>query len=290
MSEFKYLLSAVAIMKYENDYAPEWVAYHYSAGVDHFYIFDNDFNSGLDTALKPFIDEGIVTLIPMPGTTMMFHAYNQALSSYKMESKYIAYIDTDEFIMSELSEPISKTVDHLFKILSTEEIQSSLKGKLPGGIGINWKMFGTSNHKTKPSGLILENYLYRGSEIEEANKHIKTIVNPRVVRQWSNPHFPVYSNGYYNLSQDGKIIHQAFYPEKSYSPLRIHHYFYKSEEEFMVRLKRKKADINISDKELKEHIERSLKNSATFNQIYDKSALKFVPRVKEELTKRGYSV
>ena len=56
MSNFKYQLSIASIMKYENDHVVEWIEYHHCIGVDHFYIYDNDENSGLLELLDYFIN------------------------------------------------------------------------------------------------------------------------------------------------------------------------------------------------------------------------------------------
>ncbi|MBR0260666.1 MAG: glycosyltransferase family 2 protein [Selenomonadaceae bacterium] len=39
---FLYDLAIVAILKNEGRYLKEWLDYHLSAGVDHFYLYDND--------------------------------------------------------------------------------------------------------------------------------------------------------------------------------------------------------------------------------------------------------
>ena len=125
---FKYGISAVAIMKYENPFVVEWIEYHNMIGISHFYIYDNDENSGLLELLKFFIDQKIVTLIHFPGDVLMFDAYNNAIENYKDESKYIAYIDTDEFIVNKnfipgdtsgKSESLFITVDKIFDTMMT---------------------------------------------------------------------------------------------------------------------------------------------------------------------------
>ena len=55
----KYRLSACAIMKNEQKNVLEWVAYHHAIGVDHFYIYDNDANSGMDRFLTSTLMQGL---------------------------------------------------------------------------------------------------------------------------------------------------------------------------------------------------------------------------------------
>ena len=54
-SLFRYELAVVAILKNEAPYVREWVEYHLVAGVDHFYLYDNDSEDNLAEVLKPLI-------------------------------------------------------------------------------------------------------------------------------------------------------------------------------------------------------------------------------------------
>ena len=146
MSEFKYVLSIVAIMKYEESYVAEWVAFHKVCGVQHFYIYDNNETSTMKQVLKPYIEQGIVTLIPWYGEVKMFAAYNDAIARFKNESKYLAYIDADEFIVPTIDAPICQLVEMTFDRLN--ETASKYESRIIGGIGVNWKVYGTSNHET----------------------------------------------------------------------------------------------------------------------------------------------
>ena len=241
MSDFKYILSVCAIMKYENRFVVEWIEYHHFIGVDHFYIYDNDINSGLPELLKYYTDNGIVTLIPFSGQSKQFVAYTDALTKYKDESKYIAFIDADEFIVTKLDEPVFKTVDNMFNSYNTDSKMSAL--------GINWRIFGTNHHKERPDGLVIDNYILYGNT--DDNRHIKSIINPRLCNSIDNPHYGLYQKDCYCKSQNGDIIHGPFYIDydKNYTPLRIHHYIFKSLEDFKFRLFKKKSSHSISDKE-----------------------------------------
>ena len=283
--DFKYTLSVATIMKLEEPYVAEWVAFHKCIGIQHFYIYDNDKNSTIADILKPYIEEGLVDLIPQYGDVQMFPAYQDALFRSKFESKYLAFIDADEFIVTELDEPVFETVNKLFDKFTDWPF---LQGKNPGALGINWNVFGTNGHIAKPEGLVIENYIRKGNT--EANNHIKSIVNPRVVKRINNPHYAELPANYCTVSQKGSTIQGPFFPDGSVSPLKINHYFYKSEEEFRKRLFRKKADIQISEEALRKHIEYNLQQAYIYNEIVDKSALKFADKVKAELQNKGYVV
>ena len=95
---FPYQLAVVAIMKCEGPYLKEWLDYHLSAGVDHFYIYDNDSPDNQAEIAKPYVEAGLVTYIPFPGKAMQSPAYNDALKKFRFQCRYMAFIDGDEFV------------------------------------------------------------------------------------------------------------------------------------------------------------------------------------------------
>lgn len=202
----------------------------------------------------------------------------------------IAFIDADEFLVPTIDQSLDKIVCNLFSkfndIAATR--LSKYDSREIGGIGVNWKIYGTNHHVAKPQGFIIENYLLRGET--EANRHIKSIVNPRAVVSWINPHFANYFSDYRSVSQTGLYLSGPFCYTENASPIRINHYFYKSVEEFKFRLKRKKCDIVISEEELAASIEQSLNEAELYNQIEDAIACRYVDQVKQELAQNGYKL
>ena len=94
--KFMYQLSIVTTVKNEAPYLREWLRYHISVGVQHFYLYDNDSQDNLDEVLKDFSD--YVTLTKIHGRVRQFDAYNDAINRFRYETKYMAVIDADEFI------------------------------------------------------------------------------------------------------------------------------------------------------------------------------------------------
>ena len=50
---FLYDLAIVAIMKNEAPYVKEWLDYYLAAGVNHFYIYDNESPDNMKDVLQP---------------------------------------------------------------------------------------------------------------------------------------------------------------------------------------------------------------------------------------------
>lgn len=231
-TEFKYNTAIVAIVKNEGPYIAEWIDFHKKIGFDKFYIYNNDSTDNTVNILQKYISEGVVDLIPYSGKNLQCFAYNDAIEKHKFECKYMACIDLDEYIL-----PMTTgTVRDLIDIIEVN--------KNAGGIGIHWCCFGSSGHKTKPLGRVIDNYLYRAEDSYKNHIAIKTFFNPRKVIAYPNPHYPVYRHGFININENGHRIVGACDSEITYSKVRINHYFCKSEEECKRKIARGKADID----------------------------------------------
>ncbi len=95
---FLYDLAIVAIFKDEARYLKEWLDYHLLAGVEHFYLYNNDSTDNYREVLAPYVEKNLVTLIDFPGKVMQVPAYNDAVEKFRFESRYMAFIDLDEFV------------------------------------------------------------------------------------------------------------------------------------------------------------------------------------------------
>jgi len=95
---FPYDLAVVAILKNEGPYLKEWLDYHLLAGVDHFYLYDNESPDNQAEVAKPYIEAGLVDYFPAPGKMMQHVVYNDAVKNFKFFCRYMTFIDGDEFI------------------------------------------------------------------------------------------------------------------------------------------------------------------------------------------------
>lgn len=94
---YPYRFSIVLIIQNEASYLEEWMEYHRMLGTEHFYIYDNKSTDDLKEFLTEYIEQGIVTYQYWTGGQS--EAYQHAVDHYKFESKYIAVIDVDEFLV-----------------------------------------------------------------------------------------------------------------------------------------------------------------------------------------------
>ena len=226
-TEKKYKLGIVVIAKNEEDYIKEWICFHKVMGFDKIILYNNDSTDNMVKEIKPFIEEGYIIYNEIHGAAQQLNAYNNALKKYSKLFKYLAFIDCDEFLFP---------VDGHETVLSVIEKTMKLD-KNAGGVCVNWAMFGSSGHETKPEGMLIDNFLWRSKLPGPGTRWIKTICNPDLVVRFSYPHYPIYKGGIYAITPQGNKCPEWCNPITEYVGLRNNHYFCKSKEQWIERRK-----------------------------------------------------
>ena len=224
----------------------EWVEYHLALGVGRVYLFDNNSTRvPIIPMLHRFITSGKVVYrylsdpLPFPRLpgdpprikNKQAYAYRQCIRNFKDKHEFMGFIDVDEFIV--VKDPQARFLDILERYRNY------------GGLTLNWMVFGTSGHVTRPAGGVLQNY-YRCHQ----HRLVKSIVNTRFVKDiGSDPHHFMYSSGYFAVDvnftkvplyanpQDGPI------PQYLFDTIYINHYELKSREDYLLKMNRGRADL-----------------------------------------------
>lgn len=228
--KFKYDLSIVCIVKNEVPYIREWIRYHLSIGVEHFYIYDNDSTDNLTEVLQEFKDK--ITYTKTSGRLRQLDAYNNALNRFSKETRYLGVIDADEFLYC------PENGHEVFPIIDEYLKQSKI-----GGLVVNWIIYGSSHFDSKPNGLVTNNFLYRSQFEFEKNRLVKTICNPRKVFSFTLTHAANYLPGFYAVNEEYQHIEWVTTKHTSVSKIRINHYYSKSREEFAAKRARGGGDV-----------------------------------------------
>ncbi len=229
---YNHTLGFVAIVKNEGDYIREWIAYHYlRCGRDTvFYIYDNESDDGLKEKIQDYIDRGIVIYTFFPGLQKQLAAYGDAISNYQNEVRYMAFIDIDEFLYSGKSDDLPETIQELIQSRSN-----------CAGLAVNWALYGSSGQENKTEGLVIERFLKRASQDFWGNEHIKTIANPRFIKNFISCHYPLFKPGCWSINTMKKRQRLWFNKDMDSDSLRLNHYFGKSREEFIAKKSRGRA-------------------------------------------------
>lgn len=155
-SRKEYEISLCTIFKNEAPFLKEWLEYHLLMGVEHFYMYNNNSDDNYVDILKPYIEKNIVTLIQWPDVPGQLSAYTHFYNNYRQETKWVSFLDVDEF----------------FCPTKEKNISSWLKkyDKYPI-ILVYWKMFGTSGKlKHDYDRLVIEQYTISWNKLDSCGK------------------------------------------------------------------------------------------------------------------------
>jgi hypothetical protein len=273
----QHYLSVCAIYRNEGPYLREWIEFHRLAGVEHFYLYDNVSEDEHLEVLAPYVDDGIVTLRSWPVFDPQVPAYNDCLRWHRHDSRWIAFIDIDEFLFSPAGQSLPE-------VLAGYEAWP--------GVAVAWTMFGTGGHRTRPPGLVIENYL-RTMETPDPVMNMKSVVDPRRVTAYASAHHAVYP--YMSAVDENRFPvdgHTILAP--SSERLRLNHYHCKSEEEFVAKFERWRA---VGSRPSASHrrfgewgddvptaAELELLRREEANGASDETILRFLPALREALS------
>ena len=271
----KHELAVVVIVKNEEPYIREWIEYHRLAGISHIYLYDNGSTDKTAEYVRPYADEGFVTMTYFPGRGMQTAAYNDALKKYGKDCRYMAFIDADEFLFSvKPDRKLPEVVEEIMK-----------ENPKACGLAVNWAMFGSAGFKECPkSGGVLSNYVYRAGPGERGTDCVKTIVRPETVYRYNHPHFPEYMLGGFSVDENGRRAEGSRNPGPEPVRIRVNHYFTKSEEEWTERRKIGKADKK-DEKDIRT-IDEFYRHDN--NDVFDDSMSAFAAAIEERIGNTVY--
>lgn len=105
--QLKYRISLCLIFKNEAPFLKEWIDYHRTIGIDHFYLYNNNSTDNYVDVLDGYVKEGIVTLIDFPYNHAQMKAYEHCFENFKGETNWIGFLDADEFVCPRYDDDIN---------------------------------------------------------------------------------------------------------------------------------------------------------------------------------------
>lgn len=213
---YPYHLSVCMIFQDDAPYLKEWIEFHRLVGVEHFYLFNNNSTDFYLEVLKPYMIKGIVELIDWQQSSnnvqewdkVQIGAYNQGLRLALGKTKWLAVLDSDEFLF-----PIKYWT-------ITEFLKPFEKLSHIGGVCVNWVMYGTSDVEKIPEKALLIETLVRSNGLGDA--HFKSIVRPERVSYMCSPHYCIYKEGICHCTP---INSPVIPPFVMIEDIRINHYW-----------------------------------------------------------------
>ncbi len=263
-----HYLTLVAIAKDETRRLREWLVYHALLGVEAVIIYDNESSVPIRETLAPFLRNGFLTIVELPGKNRQIQAYDHALGTFGATTRWMGFIDLDEYI-------VPQTTDDLRHFLTDYEAHA--------GLVVNWAMYGSGGHVKRPHGLMVENYTMRLPLHHRDNHHVKSIVKPACTLRALSPHHFAFRQGCCAVNAD-RLPSCTPYSPLCADKIRLNHYYFRSREEFEDKMRRGRADTNAQD--LRRSIE-AFEQQLNAPHEEDRCALKHLDKLKTMLKADG---
>jgi hypothetical protein len=268
-SQYQYQLSVCAIFRDDARFLKEWVEFHKIVGVEHFWLFNNLSQDGYESVLAPYIKEGTVELIEWPYESenekewqkIQRTAYEKSIGLARGQTKWLAVIDTDEFLFSANDNPLLKVLEGYERY---------------GAVCVNWQLFGTSGIKRVPEDhLMIEMLTRKADTLFWKNYFIKSIVRPERVKSFPSCHWARLYGKYNSVDINKRRVKGNQSGEVQIDKLRINHYWTRDEDFFFER------KISRRDKP-GSNFHQLMKDFDKLNEFEDNEILRFVPLLKEK--------
>lgn len=256
----------------EGPFLAEWLAYHQLIGVKHFYLYNNGSTDNFRKILKPYIKQGTVELFHLPQATdsvlehniLQKRAYTHALDLAKPRHRWLAIIDSDEYICMTRSDNLPEFLrEYLYA----------------PGLVVNWVMFGSSGvQELGANQLQIKHFIYRAPDACAAHALVKSIVQVRKTEA-VDIHLACYKGGEQPVYADHTRYDQANLPAvPPIEKIRLNHYWWRSENYFhRVKWPRYMVWNSALDPNGIEGLR------ALYNSKKDLSMQRFIPRLKKLL-------
>jgi hypothetical protein len=263
-----YYVALVAVFRDEAMFLKEWIEFYRLMGVEHFYLYNHLSKDNFQEILQPYIDAGIVELgnisqeIKTWGewNTLQCKIYADTCKKVKDDVEWLVAVDTDEFLF-----PVQE--GNLITVLKNYDDVAALS--------VNWKMYGSDTLEDLNPGELLTELLTKSSQVAAEDVHVKTIVKPRYVDTFTNPHYPELQKGFSQINEHREPLKGPFLKTPSRDILRINHYWTRTWKFFReTKLKR----VHMVD-----DIAKIIERVKSYSVTPDTAILRFVPALKERM-------
>ena len=203
-------------------YLLEWLCHHRALGIRRFFLYDNESAEPVSVTVSGLDFAEDIHVFPVAGwdVTSQPGWYTECCDRIRDGSlpscDWLLVIDDDEFLRCDsLNAMVAACGEH-------------------PGLALSWRMIGTNGHAAYAPAPQVERFTRGTGEDFACNQHIKSLVDPRRVKRWTEPHFPQYIAGH-AVDIRGRAALGPFAPA-THSVAWIDHYFTRSREEYMAKM------------------------------------------------------
>lgn len=179
-----YYACVCAIAKDETPHLREWALHHFAVGFEHIVLYDNGSAVPAARTLADLADAGLLTVIDFPRREApQLSAYYHCLRQWKTRSRWLAFIDIDEFVLP----------------LGRRDVRDLLEDyEAWAGLAAHWMVFGSGGHLRRPPAGVTRSY----TDGLCLHHHVKSLVQPQWALKPLSPHHFAYAEGRFCVNED----------------------------------------------------------------------------------------
>lgn len=216
-------LALHCMFRNEAPYLAEWLDYHFALGVDYIYLTNDQSEDHYAAVLAPYREKGLLECSDARRDLDFYqreqYHKNQVLAQAQSRFQWVGFLDSDEFLAPEPG----------------LELKAALEQYRRGsGVVLNWFIYGTAHcEELAPGQSLLATMNRRFPDGHREHEAVKSIVQTGYGQRFfnHNPHYPQYLPWRPLLRVNGQRFRPAE-PQILGAPLRINHYWYRSERYF----------------------------------------------------------
>jgi glycosyltransferase involved in cell wall biosynthesis len=267
----KVRVAIVTCLKNEGEDLVEWLSFHRHIGVSEFVIYDNKSTDATRRILDAVPFKETIRVHGIDSPYPQKDAFADALLRYRDALDWVAFIDGDEFIV-----PLGR--------VSLPQRLAKFEAAGVAGFGINWRIFGSGGHATRPPGLVTESFIRRAPDKMKANAHVKSIVRIAKVEAMVTQHYFKVAGTYrvdspVGIPPDFKGVSPSITYKHGFA---LHHYITKSREQCLRKIARgRPRPASTGDK----FRPASFFETYDRNEVDDDRAAKVIAPIRDEVLK-----
>jgi hypothetical protein len=261
-------ITLIAIVRDQERYVKEWLTFHHVVGVERFIIILHKCKDETESRIRelPFVkDIYIHHVIDETVVSVQLGAYHWAVQKYGHCSKWLLFLDTDEFMFG-------TEEDSLSTILNRYEDY--------GGLAVHLLHFGSNNHVLRSEELSIEAFIQRKSDNYDMNRAVKSFIQTKQLVALLSPHIqmtltPVVREHFDSIGE----THWGSSKKPTFDIVRCNHYHTRSMEDWVERRKRGSCNTYHEGNALYD-ITRFIERN-TGEMEYDRTILRFTDKILE---------
>jgi hypothetical protein len=163
-------------------------------GVGHFWLYDNFSRDEPERVLAAEIAEGVVEIVPwrvpfVDGGQRL--ACQHCLESRRAETRWLAFVDVDEFLFSPTGAPLPQVLERFAP---------------HPGVAVNWLCFGSSGREEREGLLAIEAFTRRAPTDWVRNRRTKCVIDPARTLLVESVHACEYQGGALAVNGRGEPV------------------------------------------------------------------------------------